>query len=338
MASASERKPWDSSNLRKYCLNFEEIPRLPFDDPRVDELISSNPVIIEGSNLVKSATDKWNLEYIERHMGVTTNTVYLSRNHKFKYFDDKKIQSRTNPRGVEFSPPMRKVEMKVEEFMKKLREWKRGDERLYMQQSLTAAVGPNIVQDFVGFNWKWINAKQKTHCWGKLTSNLLYVSMEGNVTPCHYDEQENFFAQVYGYKRCILFSPDQFQCMYPYPVHHPHDRQSMVDLERPDHTRFPRFKDAKGVEAVIGPGDVLYIPIYWWHHIESLMRLGPTITINFWYKAGPTTIEYPLKDHQKVSIMRNIEKMLLEVLQDPREVGPLLRNMVLGRFDENPLA
>lgn len=32
--------------------------------------------------------------------------------------------------------------------------------------------------------------------------------------------------------------------------------------------------------------------------------------------------------------MRNIEKMLLEALQDPREVGPLLRALVLGRYTE----
>lgn len=52
-------------------------------------------------------------------------------------------------------------------------------------------------------------------------------------------------------------------------------------------------------------------------------------------KAGPTgQISYPLKDHQKVAIMRNIEKMLLEALQDSREVGPLLRALVLGRYTE----
>lgn len=50
----------------------------------------------------------------------------------------------------------------------------------------------------------------------------------GNVTPAHYDEQQNFFAQIKGHKRCILFPPDQFECLYPYPVHHPCDRQSQV--------------------------------------------------------------------------------------------------------------
>lgn len=48
------------------------------------------------------------------------------------------------------------------------------------------------------------------------------------MTPAHYDEQQNFFAQIKGHKRCILFPPDQFECLYPYPVHHPCDRQSQV--------------------------------------------------------------------------------------------------------------
>lgn len=57
---------------------------------------------------------------------------------------------------------------------------------------------------------------------------IMFSLCAGNVTPAHYDEQQNFFAQIKGYKRCILFPPDQFECLYPYPVHHPCDRQSQV--------------------------------------------------------------------------------------------------------------
>jgi len=52
----------------------------------------------------------------------------------------------------------------------------------------------------------------------------------GNVTPCHYDEQQNMFASIRGYKRFILFPPSKFECLYPHPVHHPYDRQSQVML------------------------------------------------------------------------------------------------------------
>ena len=83
------------------------------------------------------------------------------------------------------------------------------------------------------------------------------------MTPAHYDEQENFFAHVKGYKRFLLFAPDQFPCMYPYPTYHPCDRQSQVDLENPNYELFPKFKEVSGYEIVVGPGDVLYIPMYW---------------------------------------------------------------------------
>lgn len=330
-----EEKRWNSGQLRRYDLDLEQIPRLHYTDAKIDELIAENkPVVITDSNIVKSATECWTPEYLEQNLGTAGHTVFLSKNHKFKYFDESKMASRSNPHGVEFTPPTRRSKMKIWEFMKKLKEWKPGNDRLYLQQPLNNTVGTALVGDFISFDWDYVSKKQTKNNWGPLTSNLLLISQEGNVTPCHYDEQQNFFAQVYGFKRCILFPPGDFERLYPHPVYHPHDRQSMVDFDRPDHGRFPKFKNAKGFETVVEPGDVLYIPIYWWHHVESLMRGGPTISVNFWYKGGATSLEYPLKDHQKVSITRNVEKMLVEVLQDPKEVGPLLRSMVLGRYTE----
>uniref|UniRef100_A0A6P7F307 Hypoxia-inducible factor 1-alpha inhibitor n=1 Tax=Diabrotica virgifera virgifera TaxID=50390 RepID=A0A6P7F307_DIAVI len=330
------QREWCPQQLRNYDFELSQIPRCHFQDPNVDELMKKNqPVVITDSNLVKSAVEKWNLDYLEQNLGKSGHTVFVSNDHRFKYFDEKKIHNqKNNPKGIEFDPPTRRVQMKVSEFMRKIRNWKEGDDRLYLQQSLNSTVGPNIVEDYLKFDWHFVVQKKTTHGWGELTSNVLFVSQEGNVTPCHYDEQQNLFAQISGFKRCILFPPDQFECLYPHPVYHPHDRQSMIDFEHPDYTKYPKFKNVKGCETILRPGDVLYIPICWWHHIESLLNEGATITVNFWYKGGPTNLEYPLQDHQKVSIMRNVEKMLLEVLQDPNEVGPLLRTMVLGRYTD----
>eukprot|EP00069_Balaena_mysticetus_P009914 bmy_20415T0 len=41
-----------------------------------------------------------------------------------------------------------------------------------------------------------------------------------------------------------------FECLYPYPVHHPCDRQSQVDFDNPDYKRFPNFQNVVGYGTV----------------------------------------------------------------------------------------
>ena len=74
-----------------------------------------------------------------------------------------------------------------------------------------------------------------------------------------------------------------FGCLYPWPVHHPQDRQSRVDFDSPDLKRFPRFAELQqqGLETILGPGDVLHIPPGWWHHVEMLGH--EVVSFNFWY-------------------------------------------------------
>ena len=113
-----------------------------------------------------------------------------------------------------------------------------------------------------------------------------------------------------GRKRCVLFSPDDFRALYPFPVHHPCDRQSRVNLYNPDLERFPRFAEARPVHAVLEPGELLYIPQYWWHHIENLS--SECVSLNFWFKdqSKPQKVVLPLSGHQHLAMRRNIEKMI----------------------------
>jgi hypothetical protein len=48
-----------------------------------------------------------------------------------------------------------------------------------------------------------------------------------------------------------------------------------------DRRRFPRFARALdvGVQAIVGPGDALWMPPFWWHHVESF---GLNVMINCW--------------------------------------------------------
>ena len=179
-------------------------------------------MIIENLKLVDSA-DKWNLDYLQENLGDDDKSVFISDNHKFMYFNEGRCLTPAN-----FKKPVKQVDMSMDDFIERFRGWKPGYKRLYLQQPLTSTVGPNIYDDFRNFRWDWISSKQEKFDWGELTSNLLLIGQPGNVTPVHYDEQQNFFAQVHGYKRVLLFDPKFFQCLYPYPFHHPCDRQSQV--------------------------------------------------------------------------------------------------------------
>lgn len=98
-------------------------------------------------------------------------------------------------------------------------------------------------------------------------------------TPLHFDDQENFFVQIFGEKRFLLFSPSQTD--YLYQAHgETHSHISRVNVFDPDESRFPRYTEAEGTEVVVQPGDMLYIPKDWWHAVETL---NTSISVNFWW-------------------------------------------------------
>lgn len=299
-------------------------------DPRLtDHMRKQQPVVITGSALVNSALH-WDLKYMEENMGDSPFAVYESKGRVFMYSDEEK-----NIGQYHFQPTTRKHLMPFKTFAAKLRDAMEKRHTNYcLQQGLNDTVGRNIVSDFIAFNWQWVSGLAKALGWGQLTTNVLFVSMPHLITPCHYDEQENLFAQIRGTKRVILFPPESFQCLYPYRFGHPCDRQSQVDFDNPDYERFPAFKDARGVEAILRPGDVLYIPRCWWHMVHSLDEL--TVSVNFWYMSPPAVaddIHFPLTAAQKISMMRNIEQMLHTALGSAGEVRDLLRTLVRGRYD-----
>ena len=167
---------------------------------------------------------KWNLSYLAENIGDGENTVFFSSDGKFMYYDEKRCIGKYE----NFKPPTEKHLLDFSNFYKLVESWGNGDKRLYLQQMLNNTVKEKVVSDFIGFNWQWLSEQQQKNSWGPLTSTLLLVGQPGNITPVHYDEQENFFAQAKGFKRCILFPPSQFRCLYPFPYHHPCDRQSQV--------------------------------------------------------------------------------------------------------------
>jgi oxalate decarboxylase/phosphoglucose isomerase-like protein (cupin superfamily) len=101
----------------------------------------------------------------------------------------------------------------------------------------------------------------------------------------HHDAQENVACVVAGRRRFALFPPEQAGNLYLGPLEFtPAGVQvSTVDPSDPDLSRHPRF--ARALEAArtaeLEPGDAIYIPFHWWHHVESLSPVN--MLVNYWW-------------------------------------------------------
>jgi hypothetical protein len=101
----------------------------------------------------------------------------------------------------------------------------------------------------------------------------------------HYDISDNIACVVGGRRRFTLFPPDQIGNLYVGPIHFTLAGQpvSMVSLEDPDLIRYPRFEQALATAQVaeLEPGDAIFIPYFWWHHVKSLERFN--VLVNYWW-------------------------------------------------------
>jgi hypothetical protein len=89
------------------------------------------------------------------------------------------------------------------------------------------------------------------------------------VTRLHCDLMTSFLAQVRGRKRVRLFSPSQHPRLYALNAFN-HYQPCLVDAAHPDLTRFPLFAQARALDVVIGPGDLLIVPTGWYHCVWAL--------------------------------------------------------------------
>lgn len=110
---------------------------------------------------------------------------------------------------------------------------------------------------------------------------------EGATTPLHYDASDNFLTQIRGSKQCVLFPPRDSFDLYPFPIGHPMDGFSMAgDLTLGYCSRLPALATAvpRGRTAVLGEGDCLWLPKYWWHLVRQPAAAGENMSVNAWLR------------------------------------------------------
>jgi hypothetical protein len=106
---------------------------------------------------------------------------------------------------------------------------------------------------------------------GDLYSNM-FVAGRGNYAHLHYDDDQRdvLLHQVFGEKRVTVIHPRETAKLEPIDSTRLR-RTSAILLENASETERADFLDyANAYDAVIGPGETIFIPAMSWHYIEYL--------------------------------------------------------------------
>ncbi|MYM30351.1 cupin-like domain-containing protein [Duganella sp. CY15W] len=104
------------------------------------------------------------------------------------------------------------------------------------------------------------------------SNGFFWFGPAGTITPFHHDLTNNFMIQIAGRKKVRLIAP----CDTP-KVYNQRHCFSPVDGRNIDLQRFPMMADVPVIDCVLEPGEILFLPVGWWHFVEAL---DVTITVS----------------------------------------------------------
>lgn len=96
-------------------------------------------------------------------------------------------------------------------------------------------------------------------------TTFFWFGPAGTITPLHHDPINILFVQVYGRKVWKMIPPYYNHMLYNY-----RGVFSEVDCENPDYEKHPLFQKVPIIEVTLHPGDAIFIPVGWWHAVNSL--------------------------------------------------------------------
>lgn len=112
----------------------------------------------------------------------------------------------------------------------------------------------------------------------------------------HNDPVDNIAIVAAGRRRFTLFPPEAEANLYMGPIDPTPagTRVSMVHVTAPDIGSFPLYAQAleTALEAELAPGDAIFIPRDWFHHVEALEKIN--VLVNYWWDARSQVTQGPV--------------------------------------------
>lgn len=129
---------------------------------------------------------------------------------------------------------------------------------------------------------------------GRVTRAGIWIGTRTEIA-AHNDIPQNVAVCAVGRRRFTLFPPESYADLYLGPLENtPAGRAvSMVDFSDPERAQYPRFEQAleQAEVAMLEPGDALFIPSMWFHHVEALASFN--VLVNYWWRDTPPFLGDP---------------------------------------------
>ena len=163
-----------------------------------------------------------------------------------------------------------------------------------------------------------------------------YVWIGNNTrVSAHYDIPHNIACVAAGTRRFTLFPTEQIDNLYIGPIDFTPAGQSLslVDFHGPDFARFPKFHDALAHAQVaeLEPGDAIFIPSLWWHHVESPGPIG--MLANYWWRDDGAHLTSPMN-----MVLLGLMSVRELPVQERRAWHALMKHYIFNESGEDPMA
>ena len=235
------------------------IARLHAPDPQTffrDHWLTLRPAVLTGLVDHWPALRLWSLDHMARVVSPDTEVEVQT--------------GRTADPDFEINSPAHKTRMRWGEVLDRLR------------------ADPETNDFYITANNGTVNRRALAPLWaeigpipGFLAKNRMgdgffWMGPRGSITPWHHDLTQNFLMNVVGTKRVRLVSPSRTPAMQNH-IHCFSRFATRTDLPA-----------ACAMETVdIGPGEILFIPVGWWHHVEGrTLTMGMSFTNFVWDNSG----------------------------------------------------
>ncbi len=272
---ALAKREWLLETLERQRALAPSIAGIPRrEDLGADEFLeryyaAGRPVILVGEMAGWGAPGKWTPDYLRRRIGPAVVEYQGGRSANAGFEREKETHRRTGP---------------FDGFIDAITREEGNDAYItaYNSAANRQALAP-LFED-MGYLDKFLTTDRPA------AEGMMWIGPAGTMTSLHHDLTNNFIGQIVGRKRLLVLPASEVGKLY----NDRHVFSRIADLEDPslDAAHWPRLPGAHVYEVILEPGEILFMPLAWWHQVQAL-DFSVTVTwTNFrWPNDGHAT--YP---------------------------------------------